>query len=100
MPHRSRATPRAVPAVDHAPEGAQRTLTDERGRVWTVREDRTPHTEWSAADTDNAAHGYGVGWLMFELGADTRKRLRLYPTRWDRLSEKELQRLCGRARGF
>ena len=101
MPHRDRATPRAVPvAVDLAPESARRTLTDTRGRIWAVREDRIPPEEWSAADADQAAHGYGPGWLLFELGADTRKRLRLYPARWDKLPDADLERLCARARRF
>ena len=80
-----------------APEGARRTFTDRHGTLWHVREERIPLEEWTTADVESRQSGYGVGWLVFEREG-VRRRVRLYPADWQRASDGELARLCGRAR--
>lgn len=87
---------KAVPGAV-APEGTRRRFTDRRGGAWDVHEERIPVEEWSTADVDASANGYGVGWLVFACG-DVAKRLRLYPAHWHQVPDRELETLCSRAR--
>lgn len=76
--------------------GAPRRFTDARGLRWTVAQESIPRADWTTADEDNHRAGYGVGWLHFACAA-CRRRLRLFPVRWQALSDAELDRLCRRA---
>ena len=75
------------------PRDARREFRDATGRMWSVSESPIPTGEWNASDEETWRAGYGVGWLCFESG-DRRRRRRLYPRRWHRLSDGELERLC------
>ena len=73
----------------------RRQFSDVLGRAWTVYEAAIPRRDWTSADEDTNRAEFGVGWLWFECGA-YRRRLRLYPKRWDLLSDRQLERLCAR----
>ena len=75
------------------PSELRREFRDAGGRLWTASEAPIPPSEWNASDEETCRAGYGVGWLFFQCG-DTRRRRRLYPKRWHRLSDTELERLC------
>jgi hypothetical protein len=95
MSHRRTAvTGGALPRTGD-PE-ATRQFTDAEGLRWTVVEERFPSADWTSADEDHHRAGYGVGWLHFGCAAWAR-RLRLFPTIWQKLSDVELDRLCRRA---
>lgn len=79
------------------PDSGRDSIRDDQGQTWTISEEPAPREHWSGADHDNHAHGYGIGWLVFQHDV-TRKRLRLYPATWRTLPEHELRRLCDRAR--
>lgn len=97
MPHRSADNGDGKIAgragdVDSPP----REFIDMAGREWRATERRIPRAEWTGADEQSDYAGYGVGWLIFESGPETR-RLRLYSKSWWRLDDSGLSRLCGRA---
>lgn len=75
------------------PGDLRREFRDAAGRTWIVSESPIPTGEWTTADDETWRAGYGVGWLCFQCGT-TRRRRRMYPKRWSRLSDVELERLC------
>jgi hypothetical protein len=81
----------------HGDESDQREFVDVQGRRWTVTEDLVPRPEWSSAEAEAHRAGYPVGWLYFRCDTEQR-RLRLFPSAWQTLSDVDLERLCGRAR--
>lgn len=76
---------------------APREFQDSDGRTWRAYERPFPPADWTSADQDTAFAGYGVGWLCFVCG-ERRRCMRIYPRHWNRLSERDLERLCRYAR--
>ena len=71
-----------------------RTITDREGRSWRVWHVR-PQSEVLKSSAAPAMHG---GWLCFESSGDKR-RLVGPPDDWERLPERALVELLGRAAG-
>ena len=74
---------------------AVRDIVDERGakwRVWAVQRSSI-HPKTAAEDF---LGDYGEGWLCFE-SANERRRLARFPQDWDRIADKDLLGLLGKA---